>query len=50
MSVVKFSEITAADVPALFYVCPRTRENAMTHEELQRCGINPQSVTEICFI
>ena len=42
---VKFREITAADVPALFYVRPRTRENKMTLEELQRLGINPQSVT-----
>ena len=46
MSVVKFREITAADVPALFHVRPRTRENAMTLEELPRFGINPQSVTE----
>jgi GNAT superfamily N-acetyltransferase len=46
MSVVKFREITAADVPALFHVRPRTRENAMTLEELQRHDINPQSVTE----
>jgi ribosomal protein S18 acetylase RimI-like enzyme len=42
----KFREITAADVPALFYVRARTRENALTLEELQRLGINPQSVTE----
>jgi hypothetical protein len=42
----EFREITAADVPALFYVRPRTRENALTLEELQRLGINPQSVTE----
>ena len=46
MSAVKFREITAADVPALFYVRPRTRENKMTLEELQRLGINAQSVTE----
>jgi hypothetical protein len=46
MDAVKFREITAADVPALFRVRPRTRENAMTLEELQRVGINPQSVTE----
>ena len=46
MGVVKFREITAADVPALFHVRSRTRENAMTLEELQRHGINPQSVTE----
>jgi ribosomal protein S18 acetylase RimI-like enzyme len=43
---VRFREITAADVPALFRVRPRTRENALTHEELERLGINPQSVTE----
>ncbi len=42
----KFREITAADVPALFYVRPKTRENAMTLEELQRLGISPQSITE----
>jgi ribosomal protein S18 acetylase RimI-like enzyme len=42
----RFREITAADVPALFYVRPRTRQNALTFEELQRLGINPQSVTE----
>ena len=43
---VEFREITAADVPALFYIRPRTRENALTLEELQRLGINPQSITE----
>ena len=42
----KFREMKAGDVPGLFYVRPRTRENAMTLEELQRLGINPQSVTE----
>jgi ribosomal protein S18 acetylase RimI-like enzyme len=42
----KFREITVADVPALFHVRPRTRENALTREELQRLGITPQSVTE----
>ena len=46
MSAVRFREITAVDVPALFHVRPRTRENAMALEELQRLGINPQSVTE----
>ena len=46
MSAVKFREITAADVPALFYVRTRTRENALTLEELERLGINPQRVTE----
>jgi len=43
---VKFREVTVEDVPALFDVRPRTRENALTLEELQRLGINPQSVTE----
>ena len=46
MSSAKFRKIAAADVPALFYVRTRTRENTMTLEELQRLGINPQSVTE----
>lgn len=41
----KFREITADDVPELFYVRPRTRENALTLEELERLGINPRSVT-----
>jgi GNAT superfamily N-acetyltransferase len=42
---VKFRELTAADVPELFLVRPRTRENAMTLGELRRLGIDPQSVT-----
>ena len=42
----KFREINAADMPALFHVRPRTRENALTLDELQRLGITPQSVTE----
>lgn len=42
----RFREITAADVPALFHVRTRTRENALTLEELQRLGIDPQSVAE----
>lgn len=46
MSAMNFREITAADVPSLFYVRTRTRENTMTLEQLQRLGINPQSVTE----
>lgn len=41
----KFRELTAADVPELFLVRPRTRENAMTLGELRRLGIDPQSVT-----
>lgn len=46
MGAVKFREVTDADVPGLFYVRPRTRENTMSLEELQGLGINPQSVTE----
>ena len=46
VSALRFREMKVADVPGLFYVRPRTRENAMTLEELQRLGINPQSVTE----
>ena len=46
MSKVRFRELTAADVPELFLVRPRTRENALTLEELRRLGIHPQSVTE----
>lgn len=41
-----FREITAADVPALFDLRPRTRENVMTVEELRGIGITPESVTE----
>jgi GNAT superfamily N-acetyltransferase len=41
-----FREITASDVPELFVVRPKTRENAMTVEELARLGIDPRSVTE----
>jgi ribosomal protein S18 acetylase RimI-like enzyme len=43
---VKFREITAGDVPALFDVRPKTRENALTLEELRQLGIDPQSVTK----
>ena len=42
----KFRDIAAADVPSLFDVRPRTRENALTLEELQRLGITPGSVTK----
>lgn len=42
----KYREITAADVPALFYVRTRTRENTYTLEELQALGITADSVTE----
>jgi GNAT superfamily N-acetyltransferase len=46
VSALRFREITAADVPALFIVRPKTRENAMTVEELARLGIDPRSVAE----
>ncbi len=36
--------ITAADIPALFHVRPRTRENALTLDELRALGITPESV------
>lgn len=37
-------QVTAADIPALFYVRPRTRENALTIDELRVLGITPESV------
>jgi hypothetical protein len=49
MSALKFRELTAADVPTLFCVRPRTRENAMTLEQLQRLGINPATGKENSF-
>lgn len=42
----KFRAITADDIPALFDVRPRTRENALTVEELRRLGITPTSVRQ----
>ncbi len=36
--------ITVADIPALFRVRPRTRENALTLDELRSLGITPESV------
>ena len=36
--------ITPADIPALFDVRPRTRENALTVEQLRSLGITPDSV------
>jgi GNAT superfamily N-acetyltransferase len=36
--------ITHADIPVLFDIRPRTRENALTLEELRRLGITPESV------
>lgn len=46
LNALEFREITAADVPALFHVRTRTRENTLTLEELQRLGITPRTVTE----
>ena len=43
---VTFRDVAAADVPALFHVRTRTRENRYTLEELQDRGITPQSVAE----
>ena len=42
----EFREILAPDVPALFDLRPRTRENAMTVEQLARLGITVESVIE----
>ena len=42
----EFREIRYADVPALFELRPKTRENAMTVEELARLGITVDSVRE----
>ena len=42
----QYREIAAADVPALFHVRTRTRENAYTLEELRRLDITPESVTQ----
>ena len=41
---VNIREITSADIPALCQVRPRTRENALTIEELRALGITPESV------
>ena len=37
-------QITSADIPALFHIRPRTRENALTIEQLRALGITPDSV------
>ena len=42
----EFREIAPADVPALFHVRTRTRENTYTLEELAKLGIAEQSVTD----
>ena len=36
--------VTAADIPALFRIRPRTRENALTLDQLRSLGITPESV------
>jgi ribosomal protein S18 acetylase RimI-like enzyme len=43
---VVFRDITSADVPSLFYVRTRTRENRLSLEELTRLGITETSVNE----
>ena len=40
----EFREILAADVPALFDLRPRTRENVMTVEELARLGLTVETL------
>ena len=42
----EFREIATADVPALFHVRTRTRENTYTLEQLERLGITVASVTD----
>src|SRR5215468_10327861 len=42
----QYREIKAPDIPALFYVRTRTRENRYTLEELARLGITEESVAE----
>ena len=42
----RYREITAADMPALFYVRARTRENAYTLEQLHHLDITPESVAQ----
>jgi ribosomal protein S18 acetylase RimI-like enzyme len=41
---VSIRPIAAADIPALFDVRPRTRENALTLDELRALGITQESV------
>jgi ribosomal protein S18 acetylase RimI-like enzyme len=43
---VNFREITEADIPALFDVRTRTRENTYTLEQLANIGITAESVAE----
>ena len=37
-------QVTPSDIPALFHIRPRTRENALTVEQLRALGITPDSV------
>jgi ribosomal protein S18 acetylase RimI-like enzyme len=41
---VSIRPITHADIPALFRLRPRTRENALTMDELRALGITPDTV------
>jgi GNAT superfamily N-acetyltransferase len=41
---VNIRDIRESDIPALFHVRPRTRENALTLEELRVLDITPESV------
>jgi GNAT superfamily N-acetyltransferase len=43
---VVFREIGAADIPGLFFVRTRTRENTYTLEQLHGLGITPASVAQ----
>lgn len=40
----RFRDIVPADIPTLFDLRPRTRENALTLDELRALGITPDSV------
>lgn len=42
----EFREVAPADVPSLFHVRTRTRENGYTLEELARLGITEKTVIE----
>ncbi len=39
-------DMTEADIPALFHVRPRTRENALSLAQLEGLGITPHSVAQ----
>jgi GNAT superfamily N-acetyltransferase len=42
----QYREIGVADIPSLFFVRTRTRENTYTLEQLHRLGITPASVEQ----